>query len=74
MFWFKSCPKCNTGDLYSDEDRFGKYVACLQCGHSLSVAEEVVLRYLTGDSSSQGSQGDSSRDTASSHRDLARVS
>ncbi len=48
MFWFKSCPKCGTGDLYASRDHFGPYIACLQCGHYLAKAEEVVLRYLTG--------------------------
>lgn len=38
MFWFKSCPKCNTGDLYTGQERFGRYIACLQCGHYLTEA------------------------------------
>ena len=39
MFWFKACPKCN-GDLYRDSDSYGTYVACLQCGHYLTEADE----------------------------------
>ena len=31
MFWLKGCPRCS-GDLYSDRDRYGTFVACLQCG------------------------------------------
>ncbi len=42
MFWFKTCPKCH-GDLYSDSDVYGSYVACLQCSHYLSEAEETRL-------------------------------
>ncbi len=42
MFWFKCCPKCH-GDLYSDSDVYGSYVACLQCSHYLSEAEEARL-------------------------------
>jgi hypothetical protein len=47
MFWFKSCPKCGTGDLYDSGDLYGAYVACLQCGDYLTEAEEVVLRYVS---------------------------
>ena len=39
MFWFKSCPKCH-GDLYRDSDLYGAFVACMQCGHYLTQAEE----------------------------------
>lgn len=31
MFWFKECPRCS-GDLYEEEDVFGLYVSCMQCG------------------------------------------
>ena len=30
MFMFKACPRCQTGDLYLDEDD-SKH--CMQCGH-----------------------------------------
>ena len=30
MFWFKSCSRCITGDLYSGGDEEKR---CLQCGH-----------------------------------------
>jgi Zn ribbon nucleic-acid-binding protein len=36
MIWkFKSCPRCDKGDLYLDEDLFEKrkYWGCLQCGY-----------------------------------------
>ena len=42
MFWFKTCPRCH-GDLYSDSDVYGPYVACLHCSHYLSEAEEAQL-------------------------------
>ena len=42
MFWFKACPKCR-GDLYSNSDVYGSYVACLQCSHYLTEAEEARL-------------------------------
>jgi hypothetical protein len=45
MFWLKSCPRCR-GDLYEGKDVYGRYVACLQCGHYLGEAEELLLRYL----------------------------
>ncbi len=46
MMWLKSCPRCG-GDLYTDKDVYGSYIACLQCGHYLTEAEEVVLRYVS---------------------------
>lgn len=33
MIWFKACPRCKLGDLYLNEDIYGKYRQCLQCGH-----------------------------------------
>ena len=32
MIKFKVCPRCH-GDLYLNEDNFGKYLNCLQCGY-----------------------------------------
>ena len=32
MIKFKVCPRCH-GDLYLNEDTFGKYLNCLQCGY-----------------------------------------
>ena len=42
MFWFKSCPKCH-GDLHRDSDTFGTYIACMQCSHYLTEADEARL-------------------------------
>ena len=46
MFWLKSCSRCG-GDLYDDRDQYGYYIACIQCGHYLNVAEEALLKYAT---------------------------
>ena len=46
MFWLRSCPRCN-GDLTENQDWYGRYVDCVQCGHYLSEVEEVVVRYST---------------------------
>lgn len=32
MLYFKACPRCQ-GDMYTDKDQFGPFVACLQCGY-----------------------------------------
>ena len=40
MFWLKACPKCK-GDLYQGKDMYGPFIACLQCSHYLTVAEEI---------------------------------
>ena len=42
MFWFKSCPKCH-GDLYRASDTYGTYIACMQCSHYLTEADETRL-------------------------------
>ncbi len=42
MFWLKACPRCH-GDLYNNTDEYGSYVACLQCSHYLTEAEEALL-------------------------------
>ncbi len=47
MFWFKSCPKCH-GDLYRDSDTYGTYIACMQCSHYLTQADETRLELSTG--------------------------
>jgi hypothetical protein len=42
-YWFKQCPKCH-GDLRIEQDEYGEYVACMQCGNTLKQAEELWLR------------------------------
>lgn len=32
MIKFKGCPKCR-GDLYLNQDIYGKYYNCMQCGY-----------------------------------------
>ncbi len=39
MFWFKGCPRCS-GDLYKDNDQYGVFVSCVQCGFSRDVATQ----------------------------------
>ena len=46
MFWFKSCPKCR-GDLYRNSDAYGTYIACMQCSHYLTQADEMRLELST---------------------------
>ncbi len=36
MLRFKSCPRCKNGDVYINNDSFGWYAECLQCGHMKS--------------------------------------
>ncbi len=49
MLWLKSCPRCR-GDLQTESDRYGPYIACIQCGYHVGDAELAVLR---GDGSGQ---------------------
>lgn len=39
MMWAKRCRRCS-GHLYLENDLYGRYVACLQCGYILTPAEE----------------------------------
>ncbi len=43
MFWLKACPRCR-GDLHEESDFYGPYVACMQCGYTLTSEEEEQLR------------------------------
>jgi hypothetical protein len=33
MIQLKGCPRCR-GDLYLNQDMYGKYLNCLQCGYT----------------------------------------
>ena len=36
MFWFKLCPR-GSGDLFQDQDLYGSFITCMQCGFSKDV-------------------------------------
>ncbi len=36
MIYFKGCPKCK-GDLYLEEDFYGSFFKCFQCGHLIDL-------------------------------------
>jgi hypothetical protein len=42
-FWLKACPRCITGDLREENDAYGAYLACVQCGHVLTPEQEAEL-------------------------------
>lgn len=44
MVYLKACPRCR-GDLFTERDHRDRYIICLQCGHILSVMEELALRF-----------------------------
>ncbi len=39
MVWLKDCPRCS-GDLYVDQDQYGSFVSCLQCGLNREVCSQ----------------------------------
>ncbi len=39
MFWLKGCPRC-CGDLHVDNDQYGSFVSCLQCGLNRQVCSD----------------------------------
>jgi hypothetical protein len=51
MYWLKMCPRCQ-GDLYEEEDWFGRYLACPQCGLSLGSDPQMALGAVTTGESS----------------------
>lgn len=44
MVLFKSCPRCQTGDLVEKDDMYGVYVQCLQCGYVRDVPRQQAPR------------------------------
>jgi Zn ribbon nucleic-acid-binding protein len=42
MLFLKACPHCG-GDLAVEQEQSWGYVSCIQCGHTLSTAQERVL-------------------------------
>jgi uncharacterized membrane protein YvbJ len=53
MFWLKQCPQCG-GDLLDESDVHGSYISCLQCGRTLTVAEEQALRRTARNAATKG--------------------
>jgi hypothetical protein len=49
MFWFKQCPRC-CGDLFIDQDQYGSFVTCIQCGLSKDVTgqQSVLVEVQSG--------------------------
>ena len=39
MIWFKACPRCDQGDLVFNDDFYGAYKQCLQCGHIVELVD-----------------------------------
>lgn len=37
MIWFKSCPRCERGDVIFEEESEGCRIKCAQCDYSLEV-------------------------------------
>lgn len=47
MLWLKGCPRCH-GDLFLERDIGATYVVCIQCGYTLTEAQEQRLRLSVG--------------------------
>ncbi len=52
VMWLKGCPRCH-GDLFEEAavgaEAYGRrFVSCLQCGHTLSEAQEAHLSRRPG--------------------------
>jgi hypothetical protein len=44
MFYFKACRRCR-GDLILENDAFGDFLKCMQCGTMIDVEVEVQGRH-----------------------------
>jgi DNA-directed RNA polymerase subunit RPC12/RpoP len=42
-YWLKKCSRCLTGDLHEEQDTYGVYIACVQCGYILTSLQEQEL-------------------------------
>ena len=40
MIWLKRCPRC-PGDLFEQNDQYGIFVTCMQCGFSKDVHDKL---------------------------------
>ena len=43
MVWLKECPRCQ-GDLFLDQDYYGKFKTCIQCGYMRDLAAGVAVK------------------------------
>jgi hypothetical protein len=64
MLWYKSCPRCGDGDLSSRVDFYGEMVLCLQCGHHLSDAEQMLIGVVVPELELSGIRGRTRRRSA----------
>lgn len=39
MMWFKSCPRCRTGDMILEQDEYGYRAKCVQCSYAKDIAD-----------------------------------
>jgi len=49
---FKACPRCS-GDLKETTDLYGRYMSCIQCGHTHDLPEVRFGVATAGDSSNE---------------------
>ena len=48
MIWFKSCPRCQRGDVILDRDIYSWYVQCLQCGYMKDLENSRPIKVTNG--------------------------
>lgn len=41
MITFRACPRCR-GDLYREQDQYGAFDSCIQCGAAIDTVEDRV--------------------------------
>ena len=66
MIYFKSCKKCETGDVEHNSDWFGEFFKCYQCGYTVDS-----LADLGGIPKSKGNQNPVNKNSHGSGNDIA---
>jgi DNA-directed RNA polymerase subunit M/transcription elongation factor TFIIS len=46
IVWSQRCKKCK-GQFYLEEAEDGKYLTCIQCGHSERIVNQEVANFIT---------------------------
>ncbi len=42
MLFYRACPKCRTGAVQPDDDQYGPYLRCLNCGFMKDIEQGVM--------------------------------
>ncbi len=68
MLYFRACPRCKTGAVEHNDDHYGGYLQCLNCGFMHNLPEDAVasdvLRRLCAEYSISAEIGEAAEEAA----------